>query len=65
MVWSGWNFYPVKVSREIVDLLFEEFVGCSEEEFSKQLYMNMEQIQEMKAAGMFFGLHENGVETKI
>lgn len=42
---------------EIVDRLFLMSVGVPEKEFSKKLYMNLEQIQEMKAAGMFFGLH--------
>lgn len=42
---------------EIVDELFLKTVGVSEAEFSKQLYVNLSQIEEMKKAGMFFGLH--------
>lgn len=45
---------------EIVNDLFEEAVGVTEEEFSEQLYVNMEQIKEMREAGMFFGLHGEG-----
>ncbi len=51
------SYLEEKLRGEIVDRLFLESVGVPEEEFSKKLYMNLEQIQEMKAAGMFFGLH--------
>ena len=51
------SYLDEKLRGEIVNRLFLEFVGCSEEEFSKQLYVNMKQIQEMKKGGMFFGLH--------
>lgn len=51
------SYLEEKLRGEIVDRLFLESVGVPEEEFSKKLYVNLEQIQEMKAAGMFFGLH--------
>ena len=42
---------------EIVDRLFNDIVGEDEHTFSKKLYMSIDEIKEMKAAGMFFGLH--------
>ncbi len=51
------SYLDEQVRAEIVDMLFEEAVGVTEEEFSQQLYVNMEQMKEMKEAGMFFGLH--------
>lgn len=51
------SYLDEKLRGEIVGELFEKAVGVSEAEFSRQLYMNLTQIQEMKAAGMFFGLH--------
>lgn len=51
------SYLEEELRGKIVDQLFSESVGVQEEEFSKKLYMNLEQIQEMKAAGMFFGLH--------
>lgn len=51
------SYLDEQLRGEIVNRLFEESVGVSEAEFSGQLYVNMEQIQEMKREGMFFGLH--------
>ena len=51
------SYLEEQLRGEMVDSLFIETVGVSEKEFSERLYMNLEQIQEMKAAGMFFGLH--------
>jgi peptidoglycan/xylan/chitin deacetylase (PgdA/CDA1 family) len=51
------SYLEEELRGKIVDCLFLETVGVSEEEFSEKLYMKLEQIQEMKAAGMFFGLH--------
>lgn len=42
---------------EIVDKLFVDIVGEDENIFSRKLYMSMDEIKEMKASGMFFGLH--------
>lgn len=45
------------VRNLIVNELFEKYTGMKEEVFAGELYMNMEQIRCMKAAGMYFGLH--------
>lgn len=37
--------------------LFEEFVGLEEGKFARELYMNRDQIRQMKNDGMFFGVH--------
>jgi peptidoglycan/xylan/chitin deacetylase (PgdA/CDA1 family) len=41
----------------MTDSLFNEFISISEEAFSKELYMNMDQIKLMKKHGMYFGIH--------
>jgi len=41
----------------LVDKLFSEFVGVSEDAFVKELYMSMDQIKLMKKFGMHFGVH--------
>ena len=51
------SYLEEELRGKIVNGLFKESVGVSEKEFSEQLYVNMEQIQEMKREGMFFGLH--------
>lgn len=51
------NRLPEDIRGEIATELFEKYVGVSEEEFAKELYMDKEQILEMKENGMFFGLH--------
>lgn len=51
------NYLPEDIRNTMVDALFEQIVGVDEGEFAKSLYMNMDQMREMKAAGMFFGLH--------
>lgn len=51
------SYLEEELRGRIVDELFEKAVGVSEADFSKRLYMNLTQIEEMKAAGMFFGLH--------
>lgn len=51
------SYLDEELRGKIVDTLFLETVGVSEEEFSKELYMNMDQVREMKEAGMFFGIH--------
>lgn len=45
------------IRNEISSILFEKYAGCSEEQFSKELYLNMEQLKVMKTNGMFIGLH--------
>lgn len=51
------NRLPEKVRGAIATELFEKYVGVSEEEFAKELYMDKKQICQMKEDGMFFGLH--------
>ncbi|MCR5691302.1 MAG: polysaccharide deacetylase family protein [Eubacterium sp.] len=51
------TYLPEEIRGQMVDRLFEKTVGRSEEDFSRELYMNLDQIREMKEAGMFFGLH--------
>lgn len=41
----------------ITDNLFQKMVGINEESFSRELYMNIDQIKCMKRNGMHFGSH--------
>ena len=41
----------------MVDYLFKKYVGVSEAEFSKKLYMNKDQIKMMLKSGMHIGCH--------
>lgn len=54
------SYLEEELRGEIVKRLFIKTVGVSEAEFSRELYMDWSQIKEMKAAGMFFGLHGEG-----
>ena len=47
----------VQVRTKIVDDLFKIFVGIPEEAFSRELYMNVDQIKTMLRHGMFVGSH--------
>ena len=50
--------FLLKKPRElIINKLFEEFVSEDEKSFSENLYMNIDEIKEMKEEGMFFGGH--------
>lgn len=48
---------PYELRRSICLDLLKEFLGVSEEQLAKDLYMGLDQIKEMQAAGMFFGGH--------
>lgn len=48
---------PEKIRSEIASILFEKYVGLSESDFSRELYMNRDQIRCLKENGMFIGLH--------
>lgn len=48
---------PEKLRGIIASNLFRKYVGLPEEVFSRELYMNREQIKCMKNNGMFIGLH--------
>lgn len=43
--------------KSITDNLFEKIVGVDEESFSRELYMNIEQIKCMRRNGMHIGSH--------
>jgi len=42
---------------KIVDTLFEKYIGVSEEAFSRELYMNEEQLKHMLRSGQHIGNH--------
>lgn len=48
---------PERLRNMITSIIFEKYVGISEEKFARELYMNREQILCMKNAGMYIGLH--------
>ncbi len=48
---------PEKLRNKLTSILFEKYVGLSESDFSRELYMNRDQIRLMKKSGMFIGLH--------
>lgn len=48
---------PEKLRSIIVDDLFKKYVSSDEKSFSKELYMDLEQIKFMKKQGMYFGSH--------
>ena len=48
---------PEKLRKEMSSKLFTKYVGLSESNFSRELYMNSDQIRCLKDNGMFIGLH--------
>ncbi len=48
---------PEKLRNEMSSKLFARYVGLSESNFARELYMNHDQINCMKDNGMFIGLH--------
>ena len=46
-----------ELRNRIVDQLFEKHVGMSEKAFSRELYMNSDQLKMMKQLGMHIGSH--------
>lgn len=48
---------PLEARGKIVDELFVEIVAMSEQAFSRELYMNAEQMRSMIKAGMHIGSH--------
>jgi len=48
---------PFELRTEITRLLFEKYVGKSEIEFSKELYMTAAEIEELIRSGMYIGSH--------
>ncbi len=51
------NELPEDIRTDMAKQLFAKYVGVAEDEFARKLYMNMDQIHEMKEGGMFFGIH--------
>lgn len=48
---------PEEIRSEIASALFKKYVGLCENDFSRELYMNRDQIRCLKENGMFIGLH--------
>lgn len=48
---------PEKLRGEIVNRLFNKYVTENEEAFSRELYMNIDQLKCMKRNGMYIGSH--------
>ena len=50
-------YLPQKIRENLNDYLFKKYVSKEKEFFSKKLYMNLDEIKEMKSFGMHFGSH--------
>jgi len=48
---------PLKVRTAITNYLFEKYVTSNESEFSKELYLSINEIDEMRENGMYFSSH--------
>ena len=48
---------PEKLRSKLATELFEKYVGIPENYFSRELYMNRDQIRCMKENGMYIGIH--------
>jgi peptidoglycan/xylan/chitin deacetylase (PgdA/CDA1 family) len=48
---------PEELRSSITKNLFQEFVGLCVEDFSKELYMNIEEVQNLVKNGMYVGSH--------
>lgn len=48
---------PENKRNLITDELFKKYIGIPEDEFSRKLYMNKEQIATMRNNGMYIGIH--------
>tara|TARA_B110001454_G_scaffold142753_1_gene132550 strand:+ start:5319 stop:6221 length:903 start_codon:yes stop_codon:yes gene_type:complete len=48
---------PLKVRTAITNYLFEKYVSSNESEFSKELYLSINEIDEMRENGMYFSSH--------
>jgi len=51
------HILPESIRNEIVSILFKEYVGLSQADFSKELYMSISDIKSMISKGMFIGSH--------
>ena len=48
---------PLKIRSKLVDHLFKKYVTENEKDFSKKLYLSMNEINKMKNSKMVFGSH--------
>ena len=48
---------PLKIRQKVTKNLFEKYVGKSEEEFSDELYLSIDQVKELVCSGMYVGSH--------
>ena len=48
---------PENVRNNITSTLFNKYVGVSESDFSKKLYMNIDEVRELVKQGMYVGSH--------
>ncbi|MDC3194081.1 polysaccharide deacetylase family protein [Amylibacter sp.] len=48
---------PEQLRSSIAENMFKEFVGLSPAEFSKELYMSVEEVRELVRNGMYVGSH--------
>ena len=48
---------PISIRSDITHELFEKYVTTNESDFSKELYLSLDEIDEMRENGMFFGSH--------
>ena len=48
---------PEELRSSITENLFQDFVGINVEDFSKELYMNIDEVQSLVRSGMYVGSH--------
>jgi peptidoglycan/xylan/chitin deacetylase (PgdA/CDA1 family) len=48
---------PMRIRKKIINNLFQKYVTCDEKAFSRELYMNIDQLQVLQANGMTVGSH--------
>ena len=48
---------PLKMRNSITESLFKKYVGVTESEFSRELYMDIEEVRQLVTNGMYVGSH--------
>jgi peptidoglycan/xylan/chitin deacetylase (PgdA/CDA1 family) len=48
---------PEEIRENIVGILFEKYVECSESELAQDIYMSVDELKELIAQGMYVGSH--------
>ena len=51
------NYFTENIRKKTCDYLFKKYVKINLKDFSKQLYLNINQLKEMDRAGMHIGCH--------